>query len=166
MDEKAEEIRVGLLSCTNATNDNLMVVGLNNINMFMNEVRNDPQNVVSSSFDRMNLTQSQTLGSIAAMGNTPATISALSKQIFSGDFQAITSKTSELGYLKAAQITATDCAVMAQYYVGSKPDMPKFRDDLQTALARSAGNVGYQQGAAAAKAAPAPAHAGADAPMG
>ena len=64
-----------------------------------------------------------------------------------------------MGYLKAAQFAAGEAAINAQYYVGAKADMPKFREDVQTALTNAAGNVGFNQGAAAAKAAPAPAGA-------
>ena len=166
MADSSEEVRVALLSCTNATGDALIANGVANINAFMLDVQNNPQHVVTNTLANMPVGQLQSLGNIAGMGNQPTTIQAFAKQKFSADFVALNSKISELGYLKAAQIAAGEAAIHAQYFVGTKADMPKFRDDVQAALTNAAGNVGFIQGHAAAKAAPAGAPAGADVHMG
>ena len=148
--DDAEVVRIALLSCTNGSNDPLLVNGIARINAYAQEVVNDPQSVVGNSLARMSVAQLQSIGSIANMGNTPATIVAFSKQCFAADHAALSSKVSELGYLKAAQVAAGNYAMTGEYHSGTKVDMPKFRDDVQKALTQNAGNLGYQHGAAAA----------------
>jgi hypothetical protein len=150
-----EAVRVAVLSCTNGTNDAVITGGLANIDRYSVAANNNPDNVVTESLNRMSVEQLTTLCNIAAMENTPTTTAAFAKCVFSTDFQNLTSKTNELGYMKAAQIAVAEKALVSQYYQVSKLDVPKFRNDVQSALTRVAGNVGYQQGAAAAKAAPA-----------
>ena len=134
--EEAEAVRIALLSCTNGSNDPLLANGIARITAYVQEVVNDPQHVVANSLARMNVGQLQSIGSIANMGNTPATIAAFSKQVFATDYAVLSTKISELGYLKAAQIAAGSHAMTGEYYT-NKLDMPKFREDVQTALANA-----------------------------
>ena len=162
MDETCEETRVALLSCTNTSGDVIIAAGIASIQANMQRVQNEPQSVVSTALGGMSIGSLQSLGNIAGMGNQPTTVTAFAKHWFAADFRALNSKISELGYLKVAQISAAEAALNAQYFVGAKTDMPKFREDVQKALTQNAGNIGFNQGAAAANAAP----AGGDVPMG
>ena len=170
MDDDSETLRISLLTCTNASNDPLIVQGLANIRAFAHTIATDPTRQIGVKFGAMNIAKLQAVGTVANMGNAPATVASLSKQMFADENGAIAAKVTELNYLKAAHIAVTQYAVTGEYHNGSKVDMPKLREDVQAYLTGNAVQAGYQQGAvagaaAAAKAAGVP-PVGADAPMG
>ena len=168
MDDDSETLRISLLTCTNASNDPLIVQGLANIRAFAHTIATDPTRQIGVKFGAMNIAKLQAVGTVANMGNAPATVASLSKQIFADENVAITAKVTELNYLKAAHIAVTQYAVTGEYHNGTKVDMPKLREDVQAYLTGHAVNLGRAEGVAAAakaKAAPAPA-AGPDVHMG
>ena len=163
MGDDGEALRIALLTCTNWFNDPLIVQGLASIRVFATAVENDPTRQIGVKLGEMTIAKLQSVGTVANMGNAPATIASLAKQVFADEQAAITTKVSELNYLKATQIAVTTYALTGEYHNGSKMDMPRFREDVQAYLTGTAVNYGRVQGAAAAaKAAP----AGRDVPMG
>ena len=87
------------------------------------------------------------------MDNTPTTIAAFAKTGFALDYNALNAKKMELKYLEDAQCAVAAYALNAQYYNGTKLDIPKFKDDVETAIKNVATGQGYAAGHAAGLAA-------------
>ena len=138
-----------MLQLTNAGGDAMITQCIGNLNTYIQAIRAAPNTVVSETLDQMTIAQLESMSEIASMGNLPTTVSNFGKQVFSNDFAALSTRSSELGYLKAAQVAVGDLAMMSQYFSQSKPDVPKFRSDIIKSITRLSGAAG----AAAANAA-------------
>ena len=146
-------MRIAVLRCTNATNDPVIVQGLQRIHAYGQEVANHGDNVVVNSLATLTVQQLQNISKVAKMDNTPTTIAAFTKAAFALDFNALNAKKMELKYLEDAQVAVAEYALNAQYYNGTKLDIPKFKDDVETAIKNVATGQGRQEGYAAGHAA-------------
>eukprot|EP00969_Alexandrium_andersonii_P276304 12212634-Alexandrium_andersonii.AAC.1 len=61
----------------------------------------------------------------------------MAKLIFAQDFAGLTTKASEIGYIKELDNAVIDYGFNCQYFDGKSLDQKKFRDDITNAMLRA-----------------------------
>ena len=131
MDEKQEEARLCLARIRNGDNDVSVTRVLADIDNFATSCRNNPDGFVTECLRATNMKQLNKLMDALGNNNMKYTTTTFSRLVFGNDQDVVTTKMSELGYLKEAFYTFCELAMYSQYCNQSgKLELSLFRQEV------------------------------------